>query len=91
MSPDRSPPTEQEINSVKAFMQQKKRVRIRDAARYLEMSIGKVWKILGVHLKWFPYKPKIVQTLTEDHKGHLRNACTFFASMDRVVQDCFLF
>ena len=83
MPPGMSPPTEQDINLEKVFMKQKKRVSIRGAASPLDMSIGKIWKILRVHLKWFPYKPKTVQTLTEDHKEQRRNACSFFTLKDR--------
>ena len=72
---------------MKVYMKQKKRVSIRDAVSSLEMSIGKIWMILRVYLKRFPYKPKTVKTLTEQR----RNACTFFASMVPVVQDCPLF
>ena len=56
---------------------------IRDAACAFDMSVGKIWVILRVHLKWFPYKPNTVQTLTKDHRRQRNIACNFFVSKDK--------
>ena len=81
MPTGKSPLTEQEINSEKVLMKQKKRVSIHNAASSLEIFH---WKVLED-----PQGPPEVGSLqtkdyedteTEDRQEQRRNACIFFAS-----------
>ena len=45
----------------------------------LGLSRSSVWRIVRKKLSWFPFKPKLVQKLTPEHKVARQEACNFFS------------
>ena len=72
-----------DIERVKNYFEASPRSSIRTAAAILHMSYSKVWSILRLKLKWNPYKPHNVQTLSDEHRRQRRTACNFFSTKPR--------
>ena len=69
-SPPGLPPTlEGDITRVKNYFDRNPRAHLRAAMVDLDMSIGKVWRILRKNLKYKPYRPHTAQILSPANKS----------------------
>ena len=85
--PPGPPPISQDtVGLVKDFFMRQRRskkpVSLISAASSLNLSKTTIWRVVRLKLKWFPYKAKLVQPLTEQHKAGRVSACNFFLLQD---------
>lgn len=71
-----------DVEAVEKFFTQNEEAHLRDAAKELEFSIGKIWFILRKILRWKPYRPHATTVLTAQHKQYRLTASQWFLSHD---------
>ena len=74
----RGPTPETDIDKVKKFFEENPQAHVREASQRLDMSFGKVWKVLRKNLSWKPYRPHHALCLTPAHKASRLKACEFW-------------
>ena len=71
-SRQKTPPGEEstpqeEMNRVKVYFEGNRKAHLREAARELDMAIGKICTILRKGLMWKAHRPHTAQVLTQIH------------------------
>ena len=64
------------------FFARNQQGHVRDAAKELGFSIGKVWFVLRKVLKWRAYRPHTTTVLTMKHRQDRLSAAQWFLSHD---------
>ena len=68
-SGDVSPPKlPKNIDSVRNLVEEKPNTTISEVSTAMNLFTGTVWKILRKTLRKYPYKPKTIQSFTDQHK-----------------------
>ena len=73
---------EEDVRAVEDFFRRNEKAHIREAARELNFSFGKVWHILRKVLKWKAYKPHVTTVLSHKQRQARVNAAQWFLSHD---------
>lgn len=69
-----------DVKAVEDFFSRNEEGHIRDAAKELSLSFGKIWFILRKILKWKAYRPHTTTVLTPKQKQTRLNAAQWFLS-----------
>lgn len=77
----RSPLSEEIVQRVREhlspFVERGESVSLRKAADYLHLSYSTVWRVVRKRLGWYPYRPRCVVSLSEEHKKARKEFCTW--------------
>ena len=66
--PQKTARLEENISRVRTVINENKSLSVRQIAIKLDLSIKTVWQILRKDIKFYPYKSKTVNKLSDDHK-----------------------
>lgn len=72
----------EDIESVRRYFDEHKKAHIRQATLELNLSYGKIWRILRQELKWKSYRPHQVQALSLPNKLSRMAACSYWLTFN---------
>ena len=65
-------------NILEDYKNNKKQISLRKLASTLDMGLATAWKIVRKKFGWYPYKPKTIVPLTDEHKAGRVAFCNWF-------------
>ena len=79
--------TDENARRVKDIIENDSTKSIRQISTDLNLSVWTVWQLLRRTLKLFPYKPKNVQPLTQQHRDQRLEFCNWVLTKPQVFMD----